>query len=186
MINLLADTKKSDIAAARVNLILTRYIDIIILAFLFLGGALFVSYTILTSIKDNADALIEANSSKTSERTAAATQQVEQLRSTLAQAQASLANEARYSQVLVKLGQALPSGTILDDLTLTTTNVANGVPTTITVYARTADDAKKTLQQLQTSGLFSSVVAGETKAAGGPEGYPVTAPFTVIFNRGNL
>jgi cell division protein FtsB len=64
MINLMPDTNKQEIRAARMNVILGRYIIVILLAFAFLALLLAGSYVVLSQNKASAERLIQVNSTK--------------------------------------------------------------------------------------------------------------------------
>ncbi len=184
MINLLADSRKTDIAAARANLIIARYTAILLLAFAFIGGVLFVSYSILGATMSNAESLIASNDVK-ADVYSETRQQVEGLSTQLSDARAAFEGEVRYSQVLVKVGQLMPAGTILDSLDLNTA-AFNGTPVSIKVYAKSTAEISQAQAQLQGSSLFSQVTLQDTQPTGGIDGYPVVATMTVVFNKAGL
>lgn len=185
MINLLADTKKNDLAAARINLILVRYMLIVVLAFAFLAGALFVSYTTLSSLKETADTIIETNSTKTSSDIQAS-QDAQILESKLAEVQSVLRNEVRYSHILTQLAQSLPSGTVLESFTVDTTAITGQTPVTLKILARSNSEADRILPQLQNSGIFSAVTRIAVEPSDGSNTYPVIATLNVVFMRAGI
>lgn len=185
MINLLPDDYKSDIQAARANVIITRYIAIISLAFLFMFGALYTSYTVLTVTMTNAEDLIEANDVK-ADAYSDTQQKVTELSAELNQSKAILDQEIRYSNVLMQLGQTMPAGTVLGNLTLAAENFT-GTPLDITVYAATPDQAGQVQSQLQRSPLFTQVTLKSTDDTGqGIAGYPVSVQLSVVFRGAGL
>lgn len=181
MINLLSDERKDAIRAARVNVFLVRYTVILILAFVFIMSALYVSHSVLGTTIKSADELIANNDvkagvySETGEQVTALSAKLNETRSILDQ-------EIRFSQVLVDIGQLMPKGTILGDLTLTTTNF-NGQPTEIKAYAKSTAEAGQLQAQLQGSPLFSQVVLKSAETKNEVDGYPVTITMSVVFNR---
>lgn len=182
MINLLSGSQKNDIVSARVNLIITRYIAIILLAFAFLGGVFFVSYTILTSIKTNADSVIEANDVNTTAY-AETSQQVDALNAKLSDAKSVLDSEVRYSHILVQLGQLMPAGTVLDAVAFKTIDITSTAPVTLKVYGKSTSELSQLQAQFQSSSLFSQVVPQSPPTeSGGINGYPAVATFSVVFN----
>lgn len=181
MMNLLADERKDAIKAARVNVFLVRYIVIILLATGFICGALYVSYAVLGATMKNADSLI-ADNTDNAEVYKETSQKVAELSAKLDQTKVMLDQEIRFSQVLVSMGQLMPQGTILGDLTLTTSSF-NGRPVEIKAYAKSTAEAAVLQRQFQDSSLFSQVTIESTETENEVDGYPVTITLSVIFNR---
>lgn len=184
MINLLANDRKSEITAARTNIIIVRYTAIIVLAIAFILGALTVSNGVLRSTMASADSLIAANDTK-ADVYSDTKQEVDTLSAQLTEAKSILDQEIRYSQVLVKIGQLMPEGTVLDGLDLSASAFA-GTPVTIKAYARSASEASLLQSQFQGSSLFSQVALQGTQASGGIDGYPVVVSMTISLNRAGL
>ncbi len=181
MINLLADARKANIVAARANTIITRYIAIILLAFAFMSGALYVSYTLLQNTMESATTLIESNDVK-ADVYDDTQQQVTALSGQLTEAKEILNQEVRYSQVLIKIGQLMPEGTVLANLSLNDTTFT-GAATELKAYARSATEASTLQARLQGSSLFNQVNLQGTDTSGGIAGYPVVVTLTVGLNR---
>lgn len=184
MINLLADTRKATITAARANTIITRYIAIILLALAFMGGALYVSYTLLQNTMQSATSLIESNDVK-AEVYNDTEQQVTALSGQLTEAKDILNQEVRYSQVLVKIGQLMPEGAVLANLSLSNT-AFTGAAIEVKAYARSASEASALQARLQSSPLFSQVSLKGTDTSGGIDGYPVVVTLNVGMNRAGI
>lgn len=181
MINLLSDERKDGIRAARANVILSRYIAIILMATAFMYGVLYVSYTVLERTKSSNDAIIQSNDLK-ADVYSDTRSQIDTLASKLAETKSTLDQEVRYSHVLTTIGQLMPAGTFLDPLVLSDASF-NGAPVELTVYAKTADAAPIVRDNFQASPLFSSVTLKGTDPANGSDGYPVNISLTVVFNR---
>lgn len=184
MINLLATDRKEEIKAARVNVILMRYMGIILLSQLFIGGALFVTYTVLTATLTSAESIISTNDIK-ADVYSETRQQVEGLSAKLNGAKVALDQEVRYSQVLVKMGQLMPTGTVLGDLTLNTASF-NGQPVDVKAYAKSTNEAGLLQTNFQGSPLFSNVEIKSTEANQEVDGYPVTISMTVTLNKAGI
>lgn len=184
MINLLANDRKAEIVAARVNVILLRYIGITLLAFLFVCGAFYISHGLLADTMKSATALIEANDTKAGVY-ADTEQQVRALSDQLNEAKTTLNQEVRYSKVLVTIGQLTPVGTILGKVTLNSA-AFNGTPVEIKAYAKSATEASLLQTQYQNSPLFSQVTLQGTDAAGGIDGYPVEVTMSVTLNKAGV
>ncbi len=185
MINLLSDEYKSELRAARSNLIIARYIGIILLAALFMFGALFISYSLLETTMDSAEKRIQANDVK-ADVYSQTQEQVSTLGGQLNQSKTILDQEIRYSRLLIRLGQIMPTGTVIGKLSLGSASF-NGEATTLTAYAKTTSEASSIQTQLQASPLFSKVSLTSTDSSGqGIPGYPVTVELSVIFNRAGI
>ena len=181
MINLLPDTRKEDIRAARANVILMRYTIMVALALAFLGGALYVSHSVLKQTLTANQATIAANDTK-ADVYAETKQEVDALSAKLTEAKSLLDQEISYSKFLIALGQITPAGTVLDNLTLSTDNF-NGTPLAVTAYAKSADEASKLQSQFQNSQLFTQVNLQGTDANAGVDGYQVKVSLTVTINK---
>lgn len=184
MINLLADERKDAIRAARTNVILLRYMAIVVLALAFIGAALYTSYTVLQSTMASADATIASNDIK-ADVYSDTKQQVDSLSTKLNDTKAILDQEVRYSQVLVKIGQLMPAGTVLGDLTLTSASF-NNEAVNVTAYAKSTSEASQLQSQFQSSPLFSNVTLKGTETGKGIDGYPVNVSLTVTLNRAGI
>lgn len=181
MINLLANDRKSEIMAARANIVILRYTGIVLLAIMFTASALFVSRSVLSSTMASADSLVATNDIK-ADVYSDTKQQVDTLSTQLNDAKAILNQEIRYSHVLVKIGQLMPAGTVLDGLELSSASF-NGTPIKIKAYARSASEASSLQSQFQGSPLFSQVALQSTETSGGLDGYPVVVLMTIALNR---
>jgi len=184
MINLLANDRKGEIVAARTNIVIVRYTGILLLAIGFIVGALALSHSLLSTTMANADSLIAANDVKAGVYSETK-QEVDVLSAQLNDAKTILNEEIRYSTVLVKIGQLMPRGTVLDSLDLSAASFS-GAPITIKAFARSATEASTLQNQFQSSPLFSQVALQSTETSGGLDGYPVAVTMTVAFNRAGL
>lgn len=180
MINLLSSTRKDELRAARANVLIVRYMAIIALAFAFIGGAMYVSRSILESTMVSAQEIIENNDVK-ADVYRETKQEVDSLTARLSEANTLLSSEVRYSKVLLKLGQAMPTGTILGDLTLS--DASFSAQSELVAYAKTTTEATQLQTQLQASGLFSQISIKSTEADKGIDGYPVLVSMTATFSK---
>lgn len=184
MINLLSTERKDEIRAARVNVILLRYKLLITLAFVFIGAALYVSYTILGTTMSNANKQVEANDVK-ADVYKDTKQQVDGLSAKLNDSKIILNQEIRYSQALVKIGQLMPAGTVLGDLTLNTASF-NGQPVEVKAYAKSTNEAGMLQNNFQNSGLFNKVTIKGTETSQEIDGYPVTVSMSLLLNKAGI
>lgn len=185
MINLLSTDRKDEFKAARVNIILTRYISIITLAFLFIGAALYVSYSVLAATIASADSIIETNDIK-ADIYSTTSREVNELSAKLNETKAILNQEVRYSEVLVNLGQLMPKGTVLGDLTLNADSF-NGQPVEVKAYAKSTNEAALLQTNFQGAPLFiSRVEIKNTDTNQEIDGYPITILMSIVLNRSGI
>jgi len=181
MINLLADDRKNDIRAARVNVILIRYITILFAAVVFLMGVLYVSYTVLQATKASADQIVESNDVKADVYKETKTK-VDALSAKLRDGRALMANEIHYSKVLTSLGASMPEGAVLDSIEFSEASFT-GVAVPVTAYAKTNEAAAQISERLQASPLVAQVKVQETDTSKGTADYPVSVTMTIVFNK---
>jgi len=182
MINLLPSNKKAEIRAARVNVILVRYISILLLALAFILIALYVSYAVLGITKTNSEKVISSNDVQAGVYSTTKSQ-VDNLSASLTETKALLDQEIRYSKVFINIGQLMPANTIFGKLTLDSTSF-NGVPITTKVYAKTSADAVALRERFETSPMFTGVTFQSIEETGsGIEGYPVSVDMTFTLSR---
>lgn len=113
MINLLSTQKKADIRAARTNTILLRYIAILVLALVFIGGILYISYESLKSSEKSADIQLSLSGHDTT-------------------TSSTIYQKNKISALLPAIGQALPG-----DTTLGSFKVSNTTTITFEIYSKT-------------------------------------------------
>lgn len=184
MINLLSTERKAALRAARVNVFLLRYIWLVLLAFVFILGTLYVSYTLLQETETSAKERIEANDVQ-SAAYSDTKQKVDALSTKLNGAKEVLGQSVSYAKILTTLGQSMPKGTILDSFKITQADLA-GTPLELTAYAKTDEDAVSIQQALQQSQLFAAVTPKGTSSTEGITDYPIKVTLTVTFNKGTF
>lgn len=184
MINLLSNDQKDDIRAARTNVILLRYMGIILLALVFIVGIFYVSYTVLRTTMDSNDATIASNDLKADVYNDTK-KEVDALSAKLNEAKTILDQEVRYSQLLPKLGQLMPAGTVLGDLELSNSSFV-GAPVDLVAYAKSTNEAGVLQSQFQSSPLFTQVIIKGTEESGGLEDYPIKISLSVVFNKAGI
>lgn len=181
MINLLPEEAKKDIRAARSNVTLLNYILILGLGVVFLGAICGGVYIVLMGMKADAERLITVNENKSSAYVTAQ-QQGTALRAGLTSAKAILDQEVVYTKILTDIATLMPSGVVLDGLTLSPSTL--GAPTTMQFFAKTTDDALKLKDSFQASGLFSNVSFQSLSSASEQSGgYSVSAILSLTINK---
>ena len=154
MINLLPDLEKRELRAARTNSLLIRYNIALIASVAFLGLALVVVYYFLGTTKATAETAIAE--SKTKAVSFAAVESEAQLfRTNLSIAKQILDKEVSYSKVIIAIANVMPSGTVLDKLTLNSQDF--GKPTTLVAQAKSYEAALSLKDSFQKSSLFTDV-----------------------------
>jgi len=179
MINLLSDVKKTEIRAARTNTILLRYIAVLTVAILFIGGTIVVSWQSLKTSEQSADAQIELTQSSPS-----TPQAPEPPVDTTGIA--SALDDQKVSSILAAIGASLPTGSILKDISLTHENVQGTAPVTLTVYSKQGSSPGTITSALTAAGVFTNVSITSTSSSNEVSGYPVKTEIsaTVTANPG--
>ena len=182
MINLMPDDAKKELRAARINVLLLRYMFIIVLATAFLGLILFGATFLLDRTRISSQQLIDANDTK-AEVYSATKAQVDTLSTSLSEAKGILDQEVVYSNVLMNIAQQMPAGTIIDEITLGSASFG-AAPLTVKVYAKSTNDIVALQDSFKSSPLFSSVsFQTVSDTAGGIDGYPASATITLTLNK---
>lgn len=181
MINLMPDTAKQQLRAARTNTILFRYILVILGSALFLALIAWGAFFLLSQIKDTSQRLIDANDSKTAvfDQTKA---QIESLSADLNEVKGILDQEILYSKVMVNIAQQMPANTVLDKLTLDADSFS-GKPITLKAYGKSNEDIVQLRNRFQSSSHFRNVNFQNVTENDGIAGYPVSVTMTLTLNR---
>lgn len=183
MINLLPSTDKRQIRAARWNVNLRRYLIILIFAILFLSAISVGVYVILMDTKANAESL--ANSHKATVTANVSTEaEASAFKANLASAKSILDQQVPYTKIITGVAQALPSGVIIDNLTLSAATL--GTATTLQAHAKTDTAALAILPNFQKSPLFSnvSVQSLSQDKSGTVSNYPWSVTIGLTINKG--
>lgn len=176
------DNAKKEIRAARANVVLMRYSNVLLLSAIFLALVAWGSYLLLGQIHASAKQQITANDTKAAVYSQTK-QQVDSLSAGLAEAKTILDQEILYSNVLVNIAQQMPANTVIEKLTLDSSSFT-GTPLTLKVYAKTSGDAIALRDRFQSSAFFSKVsFESVSDTSGGIAGYPVSATMTLTLNR---
>ncbi|RYF28904.1 MAG: hypothetical protein EOO17_03640 [Chloroflexi bacterium] len=183
MINLLPESQKKELKAARTNVTLLRYniFMIVGLALLTLMCGLF--FVILLENKrvatvNNADNVEKAKGYNDVKKSA------DEYKANLATAKKILDNEVTYTDTVFAIAGAMPRGVVLDSLSLSAQDFGSQV--SLTAKARDIATATKLKQQFQTSKVFSNVyfqtITKET-TEGQASAYPIAVNISVKINK---
>lgn len=155
MINLLDVETKRNIRAARLNIVLRRYVWAIIATFLFMALCFGVGYYVTLKDRDSAQRQLDVSKQEVA-RYAKVQKESAEFARNLTTAKAVLSSEIVFSDLVVNIAKTLPEGAVLSSLTIGAENI--GSETSIT--ARTVDDNETPLklkQALEDSPIFDNV-----------------------------
>ncbi len=184
MINLLPYENKQEIKAARTNVILVRYISILLVAAVVLGGLVAGCYVVLNATRLDAQSKAAENTQRVSQFQDIKTQS-DAFRADLATAKTILDNDTSFSKLIYEIADTVPAGVVLDELTLDPQTFGSTI--TLNASAKTFDSATnlkdalikndKTFSNVQLQAIRSSE-SGDTAG-----GYPVQVTLSVVINK---
>lgn len=129
MINLLPYNKKSNIAAARANSALIKYIFILLGSFVFISASTMVVYTINQSIIDNLD---KSNSNQNKSSSGNEIDTYNSYKKELEYfSQNVYPNTLNYSDILQKLASKLPNGVIIEEINISSSTIKGDIDVTL-------------------------------------------------------
>lgn len=185
MINLLPYEHKQEIRAGRTNVLLVRYIAILLCAALVLGGLVAGSYLTINTTKTDAEAKVAENQRRVAEYQDIKTQ-ADSFKADLATAKSIFDNNVSFSKLIYKIADTVPRNVILSDLVLDPQTFGSSV--TMTASAKTFTDATKLKDSfIKNDQIFSNVKLQTIRSAeGAGEAYPVKVNLSVVINKGAL
>lgn len=186
MINLLPDNYKSEVRAARMNVLLVRYIGILSAAIVVLGGIIVAAYIVLNDKETLAMTLVETNKVKIAPYEPIR-QDAEALRATLSDAKTILDQKVAYSTLVYELADSMPQGVVLDTLDLDSSTFGSAM--TINAKAKTFESASQLKDKLASNTeVFSDVklLSLESASSGDTSDYPVRVSVSVVINKAAL
>lgn len=173
MINLMPYDAKKQTRAARTNTVLFQYIVILGLSLAFLSLVCVATYYFIYSNKPKT-----ANGNNSS----SIQSQASTVRNNLATAKNILDRQVSYSDVITGIAAALPTGTILDSISLT--DASFGSTTNLKILSRSNTSEPKLKEGFSGSRLFSNYQLQSANAnQGGPTDYPFVINISVIINK---
>lgn len=180
MINLLPYDVKHQLKAAKANVALLRYSLIVCASIIFLTAICFGIYVLLNTTKSDAQNSVSETQVQNEGSLSSIESQANTIRSNLTQSKAILDRDLRYSNVLMRLAAALPSGVVLDDITLDSDSF--NTPLDLELHAKNNDAAVEVKQRFQNSPYFSGFNLRGLSQSGTSE-YPVIINITITINR---
>lgn len=181
MINLLPPEYKKELRAARINVVLRRYILFQIIAIGLLAAMIGATFFVITMIKAGAEEEITSNQTRASSY-AGVEAEAKLFQSNLSTAKTILDNEVRYTAVILAIAKNIPSGVVMSDLNLDSKTF--GQPTSLTAKSKTYDGALQLKKSFEESALFTNVRL-ETVAASDDEksAYPINIQINVTIQK---
>ena len=178
MINLLSYEAKRQFRAARMNVVVLRYIFILSISTVFLAFACGVTYLFLANMTSS----VKPTSSIVSSNPL---QQAEILRTNLTTTKSILDQQVNYSAAVIGIDTMLPVGTVLDSV------ISNDGSASLKILAKSdgIEQTKSTLQGNFNKSplLFSNYKFVSTSTTSNSDivsQYPVTINVSVTINRG--
>ncbi|QQG51042.1 MAG: PilN domain-containing protein [Candidatus Saccharibacteria bacterium] len=177
MINLLPHEEKRQLRAARSNTLLVRYNILLIAAVGFLAVAVGITFFYLTTTKTAAENTINQNTTKVSSFSSVEAEAT-QFKSDLAIAKQIIDREVAYTKVILGISKLLPSGVVLENLSLDAQTF--GTETTLVAHAKSYNAAIALKDSFQKSPLFSDVhFQSISSGEGDTSGYPFTVNLNI-------
>lgn len=184
MINLLPYEHKQEIRAGRTNVLLIRYILILIAAAIVLSGLTIGTYLTLNSTKANAEIKVAENQTRVNEYQSIKTQ-ADSFRADLATAKSILDSNVSFSKLIYKIAETVPRNVILSDLALDPKSFGSSL--TMTASAKTFNDATKLKDSfIKNDQIFSNVQLQTIRSETTDDAYPVKVNISVVINKGAL
>lgn len=182
MINLLPIDDKKEILAGRSNRLLVRYILLFLALAVFMILSLVAVYIYLSNTKSVAEANIASNENDSRELLAKQ-QEVNAFKSDLATAKQILDKQVNYSSIILKAAGVIPSGIIIDNLTLDPETI--GTPTKFNARAKSEQAAIRFKDALNKSPYFENAYFDtiSTEESESNSGYAYSVIMTVTFTR---
>ncbi|MEI7689531.1 MAG: hypothetical protein WCI79_01020 [Candidatus Saccharibacteria bacterium] len=169
MINLLPNSEKREIHAARTNVVLIDYIVFLAIAIVFLALACLTAYFILNDIRTRSETTIKSIEANQSLMSGVQTGDVGV---TIATAESILARQISYSNIITDIGSRLPYGVVVDKISLNESLL--NAPLEVEFRGRATSVAPELIANLQKSTIFSSPTCKlPILSAGNSADYPV-------------
>ena len=193
MINLLPPESSKQLRAARHNTILLKYVIGLGIVLGLIVMICLLTLALMRSTELNSTASSEENKQKIARYNKAASE-AKTYTENLRMAKSIFASEVSYTVALQRIASSLPAGTVLQSLDLSPSTV--GQPITLTVLAKTKDDALKVKDQLEANKVASGITIASlneggaspanqssTEAPAVAQDYPVNLSLNLTFDK---
>ena len=181
MINLLPEETKRQLRAAHTNVALVKYLFFSGIAVAFLVLACITSYLFLNNNKSVAnDTTDNDQSNSTSQSTVQ--KQLDSLTTSISTAKSILREQVSYSDIITGIAAALPSGVVLDKLTLDNNTIGTAI--TLQAHARSSDNITLLKDNFSKSALFSNYnLISPTTNSSSSSTHPVAISIGITINK---
>lgn len=182
MINLLPDEVKTDMSAARMNVVLLRYNIVVLASIAVLALFCLTFFLILKNSQTVAVSTKNDNSGKAASY-ANVRKEAEEYRNNLTVAKSIFASAITYTEILNSITKLIPSGVVLDSLNISDSTF--GQQNSFSAHAKSYVAATKLKENFQSSKLFSNVYFQSLTASNSPSdsSYPVSVVISAKLNR---
>lgn len=180
MINLLPPDKKRQILAGQSNVLLVRYNFATLLLAVLLAVISIAFYLNMLGIQNTAKTSISEGSARNAQYSSTE-QAATEFKNNLSVAKTILDKEVRYTNIAIKIAQALPRGIVLQSLELNSQSF--GTPMTLTAHGKSQDDALRLKSELSASSVFEDVhILTMSTVDDAPSEHPVAITISVTIN----
>ena len=179
MINLLSPEAKNEIKAAHNNILLVRYILLLVAAATFLAFSLAIAFYYLRTIRDNAEATISENTQKEGSYSQVKSK-AEAFESKVANAKTVLDSQIDYSKVILNIARIMPEGSALDSLKLDKGSF--GTPITLSVKLKGENAAEQLMKNFKAASFLTNVSKGDITLSDS-NSYPYTMQVSITIDK---
>lgn len=187
MINLLPESHKSEIRAARMNTLLLRYLAILSAAIIVLSGIVAAGYVVLEAKHESVQSLLQESQAKTAQYSSIRAD-AEAMQSSLSSAKSILDQKIPYTKLIYKIAASIPDGVVLDTLELDPSVFGSAM--TINATAKTFEAASQLPNKLKSyRDTFTKVELLSLESGSSDEGategsaYPVRVSVSIVINK---
>ena len=180
MINLLPPALKKDINAGRVNVLLVRYIWLLVMLIALLAVFVVFATFVLRGIRSNAEAQINDNTQRATSY-AAIKARATTFQSNLATAKSILSRQTNYSSIILDISAHLPAGVVLENISLDAKTF--GTPMELRAKAKSREAANNLKDSLESSSIFKDVQFKSLTNTTDANGYSVSVVLQVTIDK---
>ena len=184
MINLLPNETKKQLRAAHANVVLSRYLGILGIGGIFLLLACITSYIFLIN-NDPGSSNNTTSGQSGSQLYSTNKDLVALLQRKLPTVKSILSQQVSYSEVITEIAEALPSGMVLNELSVD--NNMLGMPITLVISARSTDNIEKLKTNFSNTSsgvLYDFAVQSNNQSSNNTSGYPILLNCVVKIKKG--
>jgi len=180
MISLLPPNAKKELAAARANVLLLRYLFLTIGVIAFLCIEMAVVYFFFAQQREANDTAIASNQ-RDSKELEAVKNQANAFNNDLKIAETILSKQVSYTSIIKEFANTMPPNTTINQLSINPATI--GKPTTMAIKAKKATDVLAFKDAFSNSQYFENVSIQNIGSQTGADGTSVdTYPFTATIN----